>query len=135
MAAVCVLLVACATITNLLLARGLMKDRPYPRRRSAPLSGASRERLVRKALAVFGAVAPLPSFVVSSTIITARSETAKFLKLNLRKLISKFSKFKNWLQAARAVTSKRFPRNTWVSRAYCPLGGPSHFGMRVAAAL
>ena len=60
MAAVCVLLVACANIANLLLARGL-KDRPQTALRAA--LGASRARLVRKALAesltlaVFGAAA------------------------------------------------------------------------------
>jgi putative ABC transport system permease protein len=60
MAALCVLLVACANIANLLLARGL-KERPQTALRAA--LGASRVRLVRKALAesltlaVFGAVA------------------------------------------------------------------------------
>jgi predicted permease len=59
-ASVCVLLVACANIANLLLARGL-KDRPQTAIRAA--LGASRARLVRKALAesltlsVFGAAA------------------------------------------------------------------------------
>jgi putative ABC transport system permease protein len=47
-ASVCVLLVACANIANLLLARGL-KDRPQTAIRTA--LGASRARLVRKALA------------------------------------------------------------------------------------
>ncbi len=47
-ASVCVLLVACANIANLLLARGL-KDRPQTAIRAA--LGASRARLVRKALA------------------------------------------------------------------------------------
>lgn len=60
LAAVCVLLVACANIANLLLARGL-KDRPQTAIRAA--LGASRGRLVRKALgesltlSVLGAVA------------------------------------------------------------------------------
>ena len=60
MAALCVLLVACANIANLLLARGL-KDRPQTALRAA--LGASRVRLVLKALAeslmlsVCGAVA------------------------------------------------------------------------------
>ena len=59
-ASVCVLLVACANIANLLLARGL-KNRPQTAIRAA--LGASRARLVRKALAesltlsLFGAVA------------------------------------------------------------------------------
>lgn len=59
-AAVCVLLVACANIANLLLARGL-KNRHQTALRAA--LGASRARLVRKALveslilSVFGAVA------------------------------------------------------------------------------
>ena len=60
LAAFCVLLVACANIANLLLARGL-KDRPQTALRAA--LGASRARLVGKALAesvtlaVFGAIA------------------------------------------------------------------------------
>ena len=60
MASACVLLVACANIANLLLARGL-KDRHQTALRAA--LGASRARLVRKALAesltlsVFGAAA------------------------------------------------------------------------------
>ena len=59
-ASVCVLLVACANIANLLLARGL-KNRPQTAIRAA--LGASRAQLVRKALAesmtlsLFGAVA------------------------------------------------------------------------------
>jgi ABC-type antimicrobial peptide transport system permease subunit len=59
-ASVCVLLVACANIANLLLARGL-RHRPQTAIRAA--LGASRARLVRKALAesltlsLFGAVA------------------------------------------------------------------------------
>jgi len=59
-AAVCILLVACANIANLLLARGL-KDRPQTAIRLA--LGASRARLLRKALAesltlsLFGAIA------------------------------------------------------------------------------
>ena len=62
MAAACVLLVACANIANLLLARGL-KDRHQTALRAA--LGASRARLVRKALAegltlsVFGAAASI----------------------------------------------------------------------------
>ena len=60
LAAFCVLLVACANIANLLLARGL-KDRPQTALLAA--LGASRARLVSKALAesltlaVFGAIA------------------------------------------------------------------------------
>ncbi|HEY7390013.1 MAG TPA: ABC transporter permease [Bryobacteraceae bacterium] len=60
LAAFCVLLVACANISNLLLARGL-KDRPQTALRAA--LGASRARLISKALAeslalaVFGAFA------------------------------------------------------------------------------
>jgi len=60
LAALCVLLVACANIANLLLARGL-KERPQTALRAA--LGASRARLVSKALAesltlaVFGAIA------------------------------------------------------------------------------
>jgi putative ABC transport system permease protein len=60
LAALCVLLVSCANIANLLLARGL-KDRPETALRAA--LGASRGRLVRKALvegltlSVFGAAA------------------------------------------------------------------------------
>jgi putative ABC transport system permease protein len=60
LASVCVLLVACANLANLLLARGL-KNRPQTAIRAA--LGASRSRLVRKALteslalSVFGATA------------------------------------------------------------------------------
>ena len=72
MAAVCVLLVACANIANLLLARGL-KDRPQTAIRAA--LGASRARLVRKALAEsltlsgFGAVAGIAVAYVGARLI------------------------------------------------------------------
>lgn len=72
MAAACVLLVACANIANLLLARGL-KDRPQTAVRAA--LGASRGRLVHKALAesltlsVFGAVAAIAVAYAGASLI------------------------------------------------------------------
>jgi putative ABC transport system permease protein len=72
MASLCVLLMACANIANLLLARGL-KDRPQTAVRAA--LGASRARLVRKALAesitlsVFGAVAGIAVAYVGVRLI------------------------------------------------------------------
>lgn len=72
LAAVCVLLVACANIANLLLARGL-KDRHQTALRAA--LGASRAQLVRKALAesltlsVFGAVVGIAVAYVGASLI------------------------------------------------------------------
>jgi predicted permease len=71
-ASLCVLLVACANLANLLLARGL-KNRPQTAIRAA--LGASRARLVRKALAesftlsVFGAVPGIAVAYVGVTLI------------------------------------------------------------------
>jgi putative ABC transport system permease protein len=71
-ASLCVLLMACANIANLLLARGL-KDRPQTAVRAA--LGASRARLVRKALAesltlsVFGAAAGIAVAYVGARLI------------------------------------------------------------------
>jgi len=78
-AAVCVLLVACANIANLLLARGL-KDRPQTAIRAA--LGASRARLVRKALAesltlsAFGAVAGIAVAYAGARLILHLAFTA-----------------------------------------------------------
>ena len=72
MAALCVLLVACANIANLLLARGV-KDRPETALRAA--LGASRVRLVRKSLAqsltlsVLGAAAGIPVAYAGARLI------------------------------------------------------------------
>ncbi len=72
MAALCVLLVACANIANLLLARGL-KDRHQTALRAA--LGASRWRLLRKALAesltlaFFGAMAGIAVAYAGATLI------------------------------------------------------------------
>jgi predicted permease len=72
MAALCVLLVACANIANLLLARGL-KDRHQTALRAA--LGASRGRLVRKALtesltlSVFGAAAGIAVAYAGASLI------------------------------------------------------------------
>ncbi len=72
MAALCVLLVACANIANLLLARGL-KDRHQTAIRAA--LGASRGRLVRKAftesltLSVFGAAAGIALAYAGASLI------------------------------------------------------------------
>ena len=72
MGALCVLLVACANIANLLLARGL-KDRPQTAIRAA--LGASRGRLVRKALAesltlsVIGAAAGIAVAYAGASLI------------------------------------------------------------------
>ena len=72
MAALCVLLVACANIANLLLARGL-KDRHQTALRAA--LGASRGRLVSKALAesivlsVFGAIAGIVVAYAGASLI------------------------------------------------------------------
>lgn len=71
-AAVCVLLLACANIANLLLARGL-RNRQQTALRAA--LGASRARLVRKALAesltlsVFGAVAGIAVAYAGANLI------------------------------------------------------------------
>jgi putative ABC transport system permease protein len=71
-ASLCVLLVACANLANLLLARGL-KDRPQTAIRAA--LGASRGRLVRKALtesltlSIFGAAAGIAVAYVGARLI------------------------------------------------------------------
>ena len=80
MAAACVLLVACANIANVLLARGL-KDRYQTALRAA--LGASRARLVRKALAesltlsVFGAAAGIAVAYAGARLILHLAITAR----------------------------------------------------------
>jgi putative ABC transport system permease protein len=86
-ASVCVLLVACANIANLLLARGL-KDRPQTAIRAA--LGASRARLVRKALAesltlsLFGAVAGIAVAYLGARLILhlAFTETSAWIPVD-----------------------------------------------------
>jgi len=87
MGALCVLLVACANIANLLLARGL-KDRPQTAIRAA--LGASRGRLVRKALAesltlsVIGAAAGIAIAYAGASLILhlAVTRTDTWLPVN-----------------------------------------------------